>query len=171
MLNYSEIILLTSYTRAASRLNSRQPSVPRQPSVDRTSLTTPGTGTATPIAGNGSAIGAGAIITPAGVSAGLPTIPPFEEVLMRKKGLGQDILPSPGQPKRTESLYLNPGGKGAVAAAAAPAKVSILIILLIIRILSEVYIIIIIIVGGTERGEGGEFKELSSLTYGLEKLY
>lgn len=27
---------------------------------------------------------------------------------MRKRGLGQDILPSPVQPKRTESLYVSP---------------------------------------------------------------
>ncbi|KAG8234040.1 hypothetical protein J437_LFUL014126, partial [Ladona fulva] len=35
-----------------------------------------------------------------------PGYPPFEEVLLRKRGLGQDILPSLSQPKRTESLYI-----------------------------------------------------------------
>lgn len=32
---------------------------------------------------------------------------PFEEIIMRKKSLGQDIIPSLGQPKRTESLFVN----------------------------------------------------------------
>ncbi|XP_039452861.1 junctophilin-1 [Culex pipiens pallens] len=31
---------------------------------------------------------------------------PFEDVLLRQRTLGQDIIPSPSQPKRTESLYL-----------------------------------------------------------------
>lgn len=35
--------------------------------------------------------------------------PPFEDVIIRKRGLGQDIVPSLNQPKRTESLYINPG--------------------------------------------------------------
>lgn len=37
---------------------------------------------------------------------------PFEDVLLRQRTLGQDIIPSPSQPKRTESLYLSksPGG-------------------------------------------------------------
>lgn len=33
----------------------------------------------------------------------------FEGALLRNRSLGQDILPSPGQPKRTESLYVTPG--------------------------------------------------------------
>lgn len=33
---------------------------------------------------------------------------PFEESLLRKRNLGQDISPSPYQPKRTESLYVAP---------------------------------------------------------------
>lgn len=32
--------------------------------------------------------------------------PPFEEAIMRRKGLGQDIIPSPNPPKRTESLFV-----------------------------------------------------------------
>ncbi|XP_032454960.1 junctophilin-1 isoform X2 [Nasonia vitripennis] len=36
----------------------------------------------------------------------------FEDVLIKNKGLGQEILPSPGQPKRTESLYVTPGRGG-----------------------------------------------------------
>lgn len=31
---------------------------------------------------------------------------PFEDVLLRQRTLGQDIIPSPGQPKRTESLFI-----------------------------------------------------------------
>lgn len=33
---------------------------------------------------------------------------PFEDVLLRQRTLGQDIIPSPREPKRTESLYLPP---------------------------------------------------------------
>lgn len=73
------------------------------------------------MAGNGSAVGAGAA---AGQHAQLGqraapapyTVPtgeqPFEDVLLRKRNLGQDIIPSPAQPKRTESLYINPGARG-----------------------------------------------------------
>lgn len=41
--------------------------------------------------------------------------PPFEEVILRKRGLGQDIVPSPNQPKRTESLFI-PGQPNAQTA-------------------------------------------------------
>lgn len=41
--------------------------------------------------------------------------PPFEDIIIKKKSLGQDIIPSPNQPKRTESLYVagnaSPGPK------------------------------------------------------------
>lgn len=40
---------------------------------------------------------------------------PFEDVILRQRTLGQDIVPSPGQPKRTESLFIPPkpiGGGG-----------------------------------------------------------
>ncbi|KAK9888832.1 hypothetical protein WA026_001057 [Henosepilachna vigintioctopunctata] len=40
--------------------------------------------------------------------------PPFEDIIIRKRGLGQDIIPSPNQPKRTESLFI-PGGGGAAS--------------------------------------------------------
>lgn len=34
---------------------------------------------------------------------------PFEDFILRRRNLGQEIVPSPiGQPKRTESLYVNP---------------------------------------------------------------
>lgn len=45
---------------------------------------------------------------------------PFEDVLLRQRNLGQDIIPSINQPKRTESLYtpqkpMPPGGSAAPA--------------------------------------------------------
>lgn len=55
----------------------------------------------TPATGNGSVVGA----------AVNPTPSPFEDVIMRKRGLGQDIIPSANQPKRTESLYVTPQKK------------------------------------------------------------
>ncbi|XP_022193250.2 junctophilin-1 isoform X2 [Nilaparvata lugens] len=110
------------YSRAASRLGggggSRQPSVDktslsgdapadrgmRAPSLPRGTTPVPATG-----AGNGAAIGAGMSVAPPPVSQ---PPPPFEEVIIRKRGLGQDIVPSPqGQPKRTESLYISPSAK------------------------------------------------------------
>lgn len=108
------------YTRAASRLaGSRQPSVDkssntaealptdrnsRAPSLARS--TTPLARSNTPIAGNGAAVGAGQPLYIVPNSPTSPT-PPFEDLILRKRGLGQDIVPSPlGQPKRTESLYV-----------------------------------------------------------------
>lgn len=46
---------------------------------------------------------------------------PFEDVLLRQRNLGQDIIPSPREPKRTESLY-TPQKKGVAATAAAAAS-------------------------------------------------
>lgn len=47
---------------------------------------------------------------------------PFEDVLLRQRTLGQDIIPSPYQPKRTESLYTPqkpmPNTAGAAASSA-----------------------------------------------------
>lgn len=31
---------------------------------------------------------------------------PFEDMLLKQRNLGQDIIPSPREPKRTESLYI-----------------------------------------------------------------
>lgn len=97
------------YSRAASRLaSSRQPSVdkPLPPAAVETSSIGNRTSrppslarstTPAPLAGNGAAVGA---------AAPSPQ-PPFEDVIIRRRGLGQDIVPSPlGQPKRTESLYI-----------------------------------------------------------------
>lgn len=59
---------------------------------------------------NGSVIGNGAA-TP---TTATPTSGHFEGALLKNRSLGQDILPSPGQPKRTESLYVTPA-RGSVA--------------------------------------------------------
>ncbi|XP_051169518.1 junctophilin-1-like isoform X2 [Leptopilina boulardi] len=97
------------YARAHSRLTgSRQASVdkmaspPPQDIPDR-SIRGPSVARAgTPL--NGSVIGNGAA-TP---TTATPTSGHFEGALLRNRSLGQDILPSPGQPKRTESLYVTP---------------------------------------------------------------
>lgn len=62
---------------------------------------------------NGSAVGSGAA-TPTYTA---PTTSQFEGAL-RRRGTGQEIIPSAVQPKRTESLYVTPargsiGGGGA----------------------------------------------------------
>ena len=54
---------------------------------------------------NGSVVGSGAA-TPTYAAS---TSSQFESALLKNRNLGQDILPSPGQPKRTESLYVTPG--------------------------------------------------------------
>lgn len=137
------------YTRAASRLsgNSRQPSVDRNkplaepvPATDHSRAssvlrsTTPATNPGT---GNGSVIGAAAAVAatnlqnrlqPATNSSAAPSghgfpVPPFEDFILRKRSLGQEIVPSPvGQPKRTESLYV-----GAAAKKESHTKVSLMI--------------------------------------------
>ncbi|KAL6432756.1 hypothetical protein ACFW04_006267 [Cataglyphis niger] len=97
------------YARAHSRLTGS-----RQPSVDKTisnlpsdmpdrSMRAPSVMRAgTPL--NGSVVGSGAA-TPTYTA---PTPSQFEGALIKNRNLGQDILPSPGQPKRTESLYVAP---------------------------------------------------------------
>lgn len=51
---------------------------------------------------------------------------PFEDVLLRQRTLGQDIIPSPGQPKRTESLFVpnKPMPSGGGGAGSKGSKVS-----------------------------------------------
>ncbi|XP_053596043.1 AF4/FMR2 family member lilli isoform X2 [Microplitis demolitor] len=90
----------------------------RQPSVDKQSQDGERTGrggsimrSGTPL--NGSAVGSGAA-TPTYTA---PTTSQFEGAL-RRRGTGQEIIPSAVQPKRTESLYVTPargsiGGGGA----------------------------------------------------------
>ncbi|XP_037976860.2 junctophilin-2 isoform X1 [Plutella xylostella] len=80
---------------AASRAGSQAP----QPAPAPAPLL--GSRAATPAAGNGHlASGRGSI------SRATSREPAFEESLMRKRNLGQDISPSLYQPKRTESLYV-----------------------------------------------------------------
>uniref|UniRef100_A0A1B0A4X3 Junctophilin n=1 Tax=Glossina pallidipes TaxID=7398 RepID=A0A1B0A4X3_GLOPL len=125
------------YARAASRLSggfgSRQASIdrgtanesgtpeqrPRTGSVFRGTTPAPSGGN-TPTQGNGSVpTGTGRMSrapTPSLNAANSTTTEslyskqnqPFEDVLLRQRTLGQDIIPSPSQPKRTESLYLPP---------------------------------------------------------------
>lgn len=54
---------------------------------------------------------------------GPAVVPPFEEIILRKRGLGQDIVPSPNQPKRTESLFV-PGQTQAQTVKVSTDKVS-----------------------------------------------
>nr|CAD7437978.1 unnamed protein product [Timema bartmani] len=116
------------YTRATGRMSigSRQSSVDkaappmtRETSVDRTVRAGSGVRGTTPappgLAGNGAVVGPGVTGSqsplynvPNSLHGGQP---PFEEVILRKRGLGQDIIPSPGQPKRTESLYITPAAR------------------------------------------------------------
>lgn len=107
------------YTRAASRLSgsSRQPSVDRtKPPSDPPPIESNRSGSIfrsnTPT-GNGSVTGVGINIPLNRVSSTVSTSqPPFEDFILRKRSLGQDIVPSPvGQPKRTESLYIAPSSK------------------------------------------------------------
>ncbi|XP_049869676.1 junctophilin-1 isoform X1 [Pectinophora gossypiella] len=90
---------------------SRAGSVAPQPPM---ASSRPASRAATPAAGNGHlASGRGSISR-----AGSREPPPFEESLLRKRNLGQDISPSPYQPKRTESLYVAPAPAPAPAPAA-----------------------------------------------------
>lgn len=97
------------YLRATGRLSaggSRQPSVDRAPGPSET----PDRNTRAPSAVRGiTPIPApsknGSVMTGNPMKPNNPIIPPFEDIIIRKRGLGQDIIPSPNQPKRTESLY------------------------------------------------------------------
>ncbi|XP_055381886.1 GATA zinc finger domain-containing protein 14-like [Condylostylus longicornis] len=138
------------YTRAASRLSgqSRPPSVDRNiavaPIINNTTSsddTTPnrnvrassqfrGSTPAPQIStGNGSvptgnSFTMSSIITQTSTPKPTYSSPnqPFEDVLLRQRTLGQDIIPSPSQPKRTESLFVtqkvtspSSGGAGGIA--------------------------------------------------------
>nr|XP_012151181.1 PREDICTED: junctophilin-1 isoform X2 [Megachile rotundata] len=98
------------YARAHSRLTgSRQPSIdktvtnPPQDVLDRSTRAPSAIRSGTPL--NGSVVGSGTA-TPTYAAS---TSGQFEGALLKNRSLGQDILPSPGQPKRTESLYVTPG--------------------------------------------------------------
>ncbi|XP_061937927.1 junctophilin-1 isoform X2 [Apis cerana] len=96
------------YARAHSRLTgSRQPSVDKTvtnpDTLDRSTRAPSAIRSSTPL--NGSVVGSGATTPTYAASSSAQ----FEGALLRNRSLGQDILPSPGQPKRTESLYVTPG--------------------------------------------------------------
>lgn len=107
------------YTRAASRMsgNSRQPSVDRnKPPSDQFPLEqnrgSPIFRSTTPISNtsNGSVVGAGINVSSNRIST--DNNQPFEDFILRKRSIGQDIVPSPvSQPKRTESLYISTNTK------------------------------------------------------------
>lgn len=113
-------------------MNSRQPSIDRnvapRPSEtpDRT-LRAPSAvrGTTPAPMSNNQAVKNGSVMTGNAVknNPGPPAVSPFEEIIMRKRGLGQDIVPSPSQPKRTESLFV-PGQTQAQAVKVSTDKVS-----------------------------------------------
>lgn len=105
------------------------------------SATSNSAATTSPLTGNGSVMtGMGA--SPRRISAATPSRggggggisqaqysspnQPFEDVLLRQRTLGQDIIPSPREPKRTESLYLPPKPMPTgVAASAAKGKLKV----------------------------------------------
>lgn len=107
---------------------------PRAGSVFRGSTPAPSAGN-TPTTGNGSVpTGSGRLSragtpslstnSPAAVSSTTESLfskpnQPFEDILLRQRTLGQDIIPSPLQPKRTESLYMPVKPASPMAAAAA----------------------------------------------------
>jgi len=109
------------YSRAASRLSggSRQSSVEksqnqqqqRRGGDDRLPSSSSSTADKSFSGGAGfnaaSAAGAKQNISSSAATQRQP--PPFEDIILRQRNLGQEIVPSPiGQPKRTESLYVNP---------------------------------------------------------------
>ncbi|KAG8038694.1 hypothetical protein G9C98_000249 [Cotesia typhae] len=113
-LNFRGAVTLDHYKRPPSRdssvdryrtnrlLGSRQPSVDKQSQDgDRTARSGSLIRSGTPL--NGSAVGSGAA-TP---TYAPPTTSQFEGAL-RRRGTGQEIIPSAVQPKRTESLYVAP---------------------------------------------------------------
>lgn len=102
------------YTRAASRHsgNSRQPSIdrskPPEPMPPEQGRSGSVFRAVTPVSntGNGSVTGPGVTI-PNRVPSTNNGQAPFEDFIIRKRSIGQDIVPSPlGHPKRTESLYV-----------------------------------------------------------------
>ncbi|KAK4879796.1 hypothetical protein RN001_007942 [Aquatica leii] len=112
------------YTRATGRLSatgSRQPSVDINPAPvdtpDRMSRAPSAARGTTPVpmpSKNGSILTGNSIKSNSPMTSNNSLLlPPFEDVV-RKRGLGQDIVPSLNQPKRTESLYINLGGAAPV---------------------------------------------------------
>lgn len=104
------------YSRAASRLSggSRQSSVEKQQLQHQHWRSDDASSSSDKSFGVGASAAAVAAKSQQGFAAaagGTPIRqpPPFEEIILRQRNLGQEIVPSPvGQPKRTESLYVNP---------------------------------------------------------------
>lgn len=117
------------YTRAASRLSGGSRLTSRQPSVDKTNIVTEPAGSSTPVRkssettpnninnkNTNTTIGSmnGSISQHPQMSqlhqakSSFPEYAPFEEIILRQRTLGQDIVPSLLQPKRTESLFVPP---------------------------------------------------------------
>lgn len=94
---------------------------------------------------NGSVVGSGTA-TPTYAAS---TSGQFEGALLKNRNLGQDILPSPGQPKRTESLYVTParnsnvssGGSGGGVVGGGASKVSLLRIIIFFTYLAQIVVI------------------------------
>lgn len=121
------------YTRAASRLSGGSRLTSRQPSIDKTNIVTEPTGSSTPVrkssettpsntnnknvnntigSMNGSISQQPQIPTLSQAKSSFPEYAPFEEIILRQRTLGQDIVPSLLQPKRTESLFVPPKAIG-----------------------------------------------------------
>ena len=94
---------LDRYSRATSRLSSsRATSIDRSSNVPANNISQPSDKYA-----RGSQTMLNPIVTTKiQHQQSISQIPPFEDILMKNRSLGQDILPSLGQPKRTESLYI-----------------------------------------------------------------
>lgn len=108
------------YSRATRSMGSRQASVDRTPRVSET----PDRGVRAPSAVRGTTPAPvlpknGSVLTGTSKPSDNPGPPqhqpPFEEIIIRKRGLGQDIIPSPNQPKRTESLFVSHGAPAPTA--------------------------------------------------------
>lgn len=118
------------YARATNRLSSsRQPSLDRTVGITNPALSNPIDTETTARAGSAfrniappvSYTGNGSVLQKSMASPQTETPlykrpsaqfsnpnQPFEDILLRQRTLGQDIIPSPREPKRTESLYLPP---------------------------------------------------------------
>ncbi|XP_050530487.1 junctophilin-1-like [Daktulosphaira vitifoliae] len=103
------------YSRAASRLSGES----RQSSVEKTRRDPDhpvvsgdvGRAAISSLASS-KLIGASSVKSAATSNSVTRSPPPFEEIILRQRNLGQEIVPSPvGQPKRTESLYVNPNAR------------------------------------------------------------
>uniref|UniRef100_T1GPG0 Junctophilin n=1 Tax=Megaselia scalaris TaxID=36166 RepID=T1GPG0_MEGSC len=101
------------YTRAASRLSGGSRLTSRQPSIDKTNIVTEPITSSTPVRKSSAEAPATNNITKNAIgSMNGKYHAPFEDIILRQRTLGQDIIPSPLQPKRTESLFVPPKPAG-----------------------------------------------------------